>query len=145
MGATCSLHHFADAREKAYGMCSYLRVQKGDEVKITLLQAKARVAPVKPVTIPRLELCAAMLAVKMDEVLCNEMSIELGESTFWSDSTVVLHYVKGEDLRLKTFVANRVSYIREHSKPSLWRHVCTADNPADVVSRGCIVEELPVS
>ena len=145
LGATCSLHHFADASEKAYGMCSYLRVQRGDEVKITLLQAKARVAPVKPVTIPRLELCAAMLAVKMDVVLRNEMSIELGESTFWSDSTVVLHYIKGEDLRLKTFVANRVSYIREHSKPSSWRHVRTADNPADVVSRGCIVEELPVS
>lgn len=93
-------------------------------------------------TIPRLELSAAVLAVKMDAMIKAELGMQLKESVFWTDSTSVLKYVNNEDRRFHTFVANRVATIRHFSEPEQWRHVGTKENPADHVSRGLKVSDF---
>lgn len=135
------LHHFADASEDAYGTASYLVLRSSaGETQSTLMMAKARVAPLKSPTIPRMELTAASVAVKMDKLLKKELELELHDSVYWTDSTVVLKYLNSESSRFKTFVANRVSAILQHSLASQWRYISTSQNPADHVSRGQSVE-----
>ncbi len=135
------LHHFADACEAGYGTVSYLKMLNSENmVHVAFLLGKSRVTPLKPVTIPRLELTAAVLAVKVDIMLKKEMQLPLEDSVFWTDSTTVLNYIKNEDKRFHTFVANRVSYIRDATQPQQWRYVPTKENPADDASRGLKVE-----
>ena len=130
------LHHFADAGVRAYGACSYIRcINKCGEVHTQLLISKNRVAPLKHVTIPRLELQAALLASKLDLMLRTEMDIGFDRSYFWSDSKIVLGYIKNEGSRFHVFVANLVTRIRDISDPDLWHYVASADNPADLLTR----------
>ena len=144
-GAELTLHTFADASEKSYGCVTYLRVVKPDEkIKVIIVMGKGRVAPNKALSMPRLELCAAKLATKQDYVIRSETTFTYLQSHFWSDSSVVLHYIRNPSLRLKAFVSNRVDYILERSDPAAWHHVRTDVNPADIVSRGCdVAHELP--
>lgn len=140
---TFQLHHFADASENGYGTVTYLLLtNEHDQRTCTFMMGKSRVAPLKQVTIPRMELTAATIAVKMDRMLRQELQIDLEESNFWTDSTTVLRYIENDSTRFKTFVANRVSLIREASKPSQWRYVSSADNPADQASRGSNADNL---
>ncbi|KAK7904466.1 hypothetical protein WMY93_017073 [Mugilogobius chulae] len=131
------LHHFSDASEVGYGTVTYLRLEnkKGD-VNVSFILGKARVTPIKAVTIPRLELTAAVLAVRVDLMLKSELKMELQESVFWTDSTSVLRYIRNEDKRFHTFVANRVSVIRDATEASQWKYIGSKENPADVASRG---------
>lgn len=108
----------------------------------SFLMGKSRVAPLMLVTIPRTELTAAVIAVKMDRMLQCALQLQLDESIFWTDSVTVLKYIKNDAARYKTFVVNRVSLIKEATKPSQWKYVSTADNPADQVSRGLSAESL---
>lgn len=118
------LHHFADASESGYGTATYIRMLNQENgVQVTFLLGKARVTPLKAVTIPRLELTAAVLSTKVDVLLKSELDFKLEASVFWTDSTSVLKYLNNEDRRFTTFVANKVSIIRETSEPSQWRHV----------------------
>ena len=137
------LHHFCDASEIGYGTVSYLRVVNDvGDVHCTLLMCKARVSPLKPVTIPRLELTAARTAVRIDQLLRRELDLQLLPSIFWTDSTAVLKYLRNEKARYHTFVANRVSLIRELSSVDNWRYVDTSLNPADMASRGLRIAEF---
>ena len=101
------IHHFSDASETGYGAVSYLRtVHEDGEINTAFLFAKSRLAPLKRITIPRLELTAATLAVKMDTMLKEELEINLHKSVFWTDSTSLLRYINIKDKRFHTFVAN---------------------------------------
>lgn len=143
---SAQLHHFSDASENGYGTVSYLRLQSEDEkIHLAFVLGKARVAPLKNVTIPRMELTAAVLAVRVDRLLKAELQLELENSLFWTDSTTVLRYIKNETKRFHTFVANRVSAIREATSVSQWRYVDTKRNPADEASRGVKVDYLLTS
>ncbi len=134
--AHAQLHHFADASELAYGSVSYLRlVNERNAVHVSFLMGKSRVAPLKKI-IPRLELAAAVLATKVDKVLKSELQLDLETSIFWTDSESVLKYISNEHTRFHTFVANRVSFIRETTEPTQWKFVDTKLNPADEASRG---------
>ena len=134
---TRELHHFSDASEIAYGVASYLRVERPDGVVSSqLVMAKSRLAPLKPLTIPRLELCAATLATRQDAMLRRELDVEIASSHFWTDSTLVLQYVRSEDRRFHTYMSNRVTEIRGQTELGNWHHVPTKDNPADDASRG---------
>ena len=138
------LHHFCDASRDGYGTASYLRaIDINGRISCHLLIAKSRLSPIKSTTIPRLELQAATLAVRMDELLCDELDVPLLlKSVFWTDSTVVLQYINNVDKRFHTFVANRVAAIHDRTQPSQWRYVNSRLNPADDASRGLKVDEL---
>lgn len=138
------LHHFADASYGyGYGTESYIRLTNcRDDVHVAFLLGKARVTSLKSVTIPRLELTAAVLAARVDVLLKAELQIQLDESAFWTDSTSVLKYINNEDKRFHTFVSNRISTIGEVSSPSQWRHIGSKENPANAASRGMKVPDL---
>lgn len=136
------LHHFSDASQGGYGTVSYLRMQNGEHIHVASVLGKARVAPLKQMTIPRMELTAAVLAVRVDRMLQAELQLCLEKSVFWTVSTSVLKYIRDEDKRFHTVVANRISAIREASDISQWRYIPTAQNPADDASRGLRVEHL---
>ncbi|XP_078372656.1 uncharacterized protein LOC144656297 [Oculina patagonica] len=137
------LHNFADASQIAYGAVSYLRlVDIEDRIHCTFVIGKSRLAHLKPMTVPRLELSAAVLAVQLDQTVREELDIPICQSTFWSDSTCVIQYIRNQSKRFHTFVANRLSVIHENSAPHQWRHVSSELNPADEVSRGLTVEEM---
>ena len=138
------IHNFSDASQNAYGVASYIRYVNSleEEVHCSLLMAKARVAPVKPVTIPRLELTAATVAVRVGTMLLKELSIPIDEVHYWTDSQTVLRYLNNKSTRFRTFVANRVEVIHERSHPSQWHYIESANNPADDASRGLSMTNL---
>ena len=137
------LHHFADASQFAFGAVSYLRmVDSTDNAYCSFLMGKSRLAYIKSMTVPRLELSAAVLAIQLDETLKSELEIPLHQSVFWTDSTTVLQYIRNESARFQTFVSNRLTVIHEHSEPSQWRYVNSELNPADDASRGLTVDMM---
>ncbi|XP_018300724.1 uncharacterized protein [Mycetomoellerius zeteki] len=131
------IHGFCDAGNVGYGACLYVR-SSGDQgyASSRLLCAKSRVAPLKPVTIPRLELCGALLLARLYREIVNPLNCTPSKIIFWCDSTITLHWLKTEPHRLKTFVANRVIEIRDLTEAIEWRHIRSHDNPADALSRG---------
>ena len=111
------LHHFCDASQQAYGAVSYLRTTTEDGVHhVSFVCGKAKLAPSKRLTIPRLELCAAVMAVKLEEQLKGALDLQISRSVFWTDSTAVLQYIRNTERRFQTFVANRVVAIHESSR-----------------------------
>ena len=131
------LHNFSDASTEGYGAVSYLRfVDVNDKIHCSLVMGKSRVAPMKPMTIPRLELTAATVAVKQHCQIREELDLKIDATIFWTDSTCVLQYINNESGRFSTFVANRIAAIHDNSSPSQWRYVNTEVNPADYASRG---------
>lgn len=132
------LHHFSDASLEGYGACSYLRVvNREDKVHVALIIAKSRVAPLKSMTIPRLELQAAVEAVRLQSQLQSELNIKINAEYFWCDSTVTLGFINNSESKFHMFVANRVAEIRRSTSVTQWHHVPGSCNPADLVSRGC--------
>ena len=131
------IHHFSDASNRAFGQCSYVRfVDSSNRVWCSLLMGKSRVCPAKIVSVPILELSAALLSLKISLFMKKELEYTNAVEHFWSDSTVTLSYIKSEANRFHTFVANRVQQIRDNSQVSSWKYVPTAQNPADDASRG---------
>ncbi|XP_057671212.1 uncharacterized protein LOC130902939 [Diorhabda carinulata] len=131
------MHGFSDASEDAFGSCIYLRsIDANGEVFTSLLYAKSKAAPLKTVTLPRLELMAAVTLVRLSNEVKRSLRIKIDQCVYWSDSTVVLGWLKYPPNQLKPFVANRVAEIQDLSAADSWRHVPTKSNPADLVSRG---------
>ena len=137
------IHHFCDASEVAYGSVAYLRVvSEPNVVHCSFLMSKSRLAPTRFISIPRLELCAAVIAVKMNDILTKELQLEIRSTFYWTDSLIVLQYIKNKSRRFQTFVANRVAIIHEGSTQNEWNHVDTKLNPADHASRGLNAQDL---
>ncbi|XP_024893518.1 uncharacterized protein LOC112468531 [Temnothorax curvispinosus] len=137
------LHGFCDASERAYGAVLYLRSTTFLGIHtVRLICSKTRVAPIKKVTLPRLELSAADLLGKLRGATIKSLKIEIEKEFFWSDSTIALHWIQTSPHRLKTFVANRVSHIQENTQHRKWRHVPSQDNPADALSKGQFPREF---
>ena len=140
---TVELHHFSDASQNGYGQCSYLRLMdEAESIHCSLVIAKSRVTPLKPVTVPRLELTAALVASKMGGVLLKELEFDQIKETYWTDSKTVLGYINNDARRFHVFVSNRVQEIRERTSPAQWHYVGTKENPADIASRGSGAQEL---
>lgn len=107
-----------------------------------MLCSKTRVAPLKAVTIPRLELSGALLLAQLAAKVADSWAIECNTIQLWTDSMIVLGWLNSHSSRLKTFVAIRVSQTLEITSAKQWHHVPTNENPADVLSRGIAAQEL---
>lgn len=135
---------FSDSSIKAYGAVVYIRTIYPDgTVSVNLVCSKSRVAPLKTVTLPRLELCGALLLAQLVHRLKSIFHLNFSKTTLWTDSQIVLHWINGSPARWTTFVANRVSELQELSTNCSWQFVQSADNPADLISRG--VDALSLS
>ncbi|TNN12521.1 Gag-Pol polyprotein, partial [Schistosoma japonicum] len=131
------LHISSDASKVGYGVVAYSRCYVvGEEACCRVILAKARVAPLKVQTIPRLKLTAAVLAACVGSQLQTELNREFADVVFWTDSMTVLNYIRNESYQFKTFVANRISTIHSLTKVNQWRYVPSNQNVADYVSRG---------
>ncbi|XP_061767066.1 uncharacterized protein LOC133559368 [Nerophis ophidion] len=137
------LHNFSDASCIGHGACSYLRlISETGQVSCSLVMGKARVAPTKQTTIPRLELSSAVTSVRNGDSIKRELEIEALHEYYWTDSKVVLGYVNNDAKRFHTFVANRIQRIKSSTNPAQWHHVNSEDNPADIASRGASAAQL---
>ncbi|GBM98591.1 hypothetical protein AVEN_215101-1 [Araneus ventricosus] len=136
-----SVHVFCDASQKAYATCIFLRVNQGDKIVVTLVYARSRVAPVKTVTIPRLELLACLIGARLLSSVINDLKLYDVNIYCCTDSTTALCWIQ-RDQNWATFVQNRVREIRSLTSPTVWRHVPGALNAADLISRGCSGEQL---
>ena len=137
------LHLFSDASNKGYGQCSYLRLTY-DQYKIhcSFVIGKSRVTPLKTVTIPRLELSAAVISVRVSTQLGKELRLENVEEIFWTDSKVILGYISNESQRFHVHVANCVQEIHDKSSPKQRKYVETKLNPADEGLRSVCAWEI---
>ena len=131
------LHIFSDASSVGYGSVVYQRLCDNEgRIHCSFMIGKARLAPIKTVTIPRLELTAATVSVRLGEMMKKELDDKPDTVQYHTDSTTVLRYIGNDQKRFQVFVANRVQLIRNFSDPSQWRYVETKENPADDASRG---------
>ncbi|XP_022182788.1 uncharacterized protein LOC111042467 [Myzus persicae] len=137
------VHGFADASTVAYGACIYLRTtDRAGKHYTRLIIAKSRVAPLKTISLARLELCAAVLLVRLTQKIIPKLRLNITQQYYWSDSSIVLAWINAPSSRWKTFVAHRIGEIHEATSSSQWRHVKSENNPADIISRGCTPNKL---
>ncbi|CAH8818888.1 unnamed protein product [Schistosoma curassoni] len=135
--AKVELHLFSDASEVGYGAVAYARVSYLKEPPYCiLLYSKSRVAPIRQVTIPRLEMAAAVLSVRLSEVLRRSLPNFFCEVNFHTDSMIVLYYIKNMENRYSTYIANRLAVVHQYTKVEQWNYVKSSQNPADWTSRG---------
>ena len=134
---------FSDASEKAYGCCIYLVTSHDGVSDSALIMSKVKVAPLKKITLPRLELMAALLASRLLVFVRSALGIGLEiPYTCWTDSQIILHWIKGDPHRWKQFVSNRVVEIQRLTDPSRWRHCPGLENISDLVTRGVPATQL---
>ncbi|CAG9107959.1 unnamed protein product [Plutella xylostella] len=140
------LHTFSDSSERAYGACVYVRtVDREGQVCVRLLTSKNKISPLKAATIPRLELCGALLGTRLASKVQSSLTIPINNCFYWCDSTIVLAWLSTSPSVLKQFVRNRVGEIQDVTCNQQWSYVPSKQNPADLVSRGVGADQLNVS
>ena len=137
------IHSFSDASDSGIGQISYLHIvnHKG-EVHVSYLLAKSRVALLKPISIPCLELTAGVISVNVASMLKSELDIKDFKCYYYTDSEILIGYINNEARRFHVYVGNRVQHIRDCSSPGDWFLVPGNENPADEASRGLTAKEL---
>ncbi|GFT16055.1 integrase catalytic domain-containing protein [Trichonephila clavipes] len=139
-----SLHVFCDASKAAYATCIFLRSENENSASCQLVQARSRVAPLKSISIPRLELLACTIGARLARTVKEDLKLPSLPVFYWSDSTNALYWIKKSE-NWAVFVSNRVKEIRNLSNPDDWYYVPGSKNPADLPSRGCSVDVLAKS
>ncbi|XP_038056046.1 uncharacterized protein LOC119728039 [Patiria miniata] len=142
------IHVFSDASDLAKAAVAYLRlVNENNQSHVSFLLAKAKVTPPHAVSIPRLELCGAVLATTLVQTVEPEIRARaaIDSTTYYTDSKVVLGYISNRSRRFHVYVANRVHKIHNVSTPNQWHHVPTDENPADLASRSVPANQLSTS
>ena len=134
---------FSDASQDAFGTCAYIRQRtNGDKYQVRLIAPKSRVAPLKQLSVPRLELQAAVLASRLAKTIEQESRLQFKSVRLFTDSSITLAWLQSPSRSFKPFVSSCVGEIQSNTDPSQWRHIPCEVNVADDVSRGIRVEEL---
>lgn len=137
------VHSFGDASVSAYAAVSFSRIVQSDGLIIVRnLSSKTKVAPIKTITIPKLELCGSLLVARLSHKVEQSLKVERVEKFYYSDNQTVLAWIKAHPNHYNTFVANRITEIQMLSDVHSWFFVSTDDNPADCASRGIFPNEL---
>ena len=140
------LHVFADASEDTMCAVAYLRSQpKEYPAGMAYVIGKCRVAPMRHLSIPQLELQAAVMAAKLKEQVVKEHEMKINSCSFWSDLTTVLQWIHSSHRKQQVFLANRVPEILDTTDVSQWKHVSGINNPADIGTRAIRIEKLKKS
>ncbi|XP_041632480.1 uncharacterized protein [Drosophila kikkawai] len=129
------LHTFVDASEYAYAAVAYLRIKQGADIDTVLVAAKCKVAPLKPVSIPRMELLAAVMGVNLAKKVINIRRLNINSSTYWSNSTTVLQWLDMDPRKFQAFVMHRVGEIIDQTSRAQWRWIPTKENVADSATK----------
>ena len=138
-----SIHTFSDASENAYTAVVYARhVYEDGNITARMIMSKSRLAPLKAVSIPRLELLGALVGLRLTRQVCSALKIPTNGVTYWVDSMNVGYWIQGQSRECKSFIAPRVGEIHEFSAFNQWRYFPTDVNRADLGTRGLTVEEL---
>ncbi|CAL8083424.1 unnamed protein product [Orchesella dallaii] len=140
-----SLHTFTDASKEAYAAVVFLRVEIESSVRVELLASKSRIAPMKTLTIPKLELMGCLIGKRLAETVKKALKMTGVAEYYWSDSTTALAWIRRDPDLWGVFVANRAREIRDGTNIENWRHVPGVENPADLPSRGCLPAKLLLS
>ena len=142
--STVELHGFSDASQLAMAAVIYIIVFSPSTAhKVsTLVCSKTKVAPLKKLTIPRLELTAALMLAKLTKYVQATLQLNISTTHLWTDSQISLSWIKSHASRWKDYVRNRVSQIQELTPHAHWRHVPGTANPADCASRGLTTTQL---
>ena len=140
---------FGDSSQDVFSEVGFLRAQvtcTSEEIitELAFVLGKARVAPMKVMTVPKLEIQAALLAARLKREICRALTVTVDKVFIWTDSTVVLQWINSTN-KHPIFIANRVSEILEDTSVDQWNHVATCDNPADAGTRGMSAEVLQSS
>ena len=117
-------------------------VSENKDVHVSFLMSKARVAPIKPMSIPRMELTAAVVSVNVTAMLERELDNTSLQSVYYTDSEVVITYIHNDARRFHVYVGNKVRHVRDHTSPEQWHRVPGKDNPADEASRSLTASQL---
>ncbi|CAI6349887.1 unnamed protein product [Macrosiphum euphorbiae] len=144
--APCSLYGFCDASQRGYAAVVFLRIHDAPRAtSVMLVGSKTKLAPLKPLSIPRLELNAAVLLSRwMSRIsLLLNTHIDIVDMWAWTDSSIVLSWLTVPHDTFKQYVSNRVHQVRTLLPSCQWRHVSSELNPADCASRGLMPSELP--
>ena len=139
------LHMFGDSSQEVFSAVAFLRAQEntssGPKTEIAIGLGKARVAPMKVMTVSKLELQAALLAARLKRDICRALTVLVNQVFIWNDSTIVLQWLNSTS-KHPIFIADRVCEILEHTSIDEWNHVASSDNPADAGTRGMSAEVL---
>ncbi|GFT91480.1 integrase catalytic domain-containing protein [Trichonephila clavipes] len=131
-----------DSSKKAYGTVVYLRIAlKNGKTFTNFVASKCRVAPLKTISLPRLELMGALPSARLSYKISKTINY-ITSRYFWTDSSITYFWIKGSAARFKPFVKNRIQEIQKYTDPIEWRHCPGKDNPADLLSRGMSASEL---
>lgn len=137
------LHGFCDASEAGYGAVFYIKsTNQFNNIHVQLLCSKSRIAPLKHTSIPRLELCAALLLAQLYNKIKKGFHNFSFKTKLWTDSIIVYHWINAESYKFQTYVSNRISEIQSLCEISLWNHISSKNNPADYLSRGLYATDL---
>ncbi|XP_037828693.1 uncharacterized protein LOC119616432 [Lucilia sericata] len=129
------LHTFVDASENAYAAICYLLITKNNVTTVSLVAAKSKVAPLKPLSIPKLELQAALLGTRLAKTVQEVRRINTNSQFWWSDAKTVLRWLQIDPKKFQQFVMHRVGQILENTNVNQWRWVPSKQNPADLATK----------
>ena len=137
------IHGYADASESAFGAVLYSRITDSEgRIHVHLIASKTKLSPIKQISIPRLELCAAHLLARLVASITPTYAHLNPRYILWSDSEIVLAWLHSTPKKWSSFVGNRITHIHELCPKHNWYHIDSKNNPADIASRGLLPDEL---